>query len=94
MMVFNLSVVDTTPGAPSPMAPPEGWEGDRASYAKLMRARYDEGSWTQAMVIMADNLDRSGREPQMVGPWAYEALEIIKRVKKELRASRAERQAA
>jgi hypothetical protein len=80
-MIVNLAVIDTTPGAVSPMAPPHGWDGDRSAYLQLMRDRYDALSWSQEMLIAAKILGQPGPEPEIRGPWADVALEILERLR-------------
>ena len=80
-MIINFAVIDTTPGAVSPMAPPDGWDGDRSAYFQLMRDRYDALSWSQEMLIAAKILGQPGREPEIRGPWADEAHAILERLR-------------
>ena len=76
--VIDFRVVDTTPGAGSAFAPPQGWQGD---YVAFMRDRFatDPGA--------AQHLALIGRYfalkklylqewPEFTGPFASEAMHI------------------
>jgi hypothetical protein len=82
--VFDSSEVDTTPGADEccPFSPPAGWEGGRAEYFELMRARYRVVVHFQRMEVTA--MFARKYPFQAKGPFATEATEIITAMKDRL----------
>lgn len=77
MGAFNVSEVDTTPGANDncPFTPPDGWEGGELEYLELMRRRYRCVGHYQKMVVTANFAKRNS--VQVTGPFSTEAMDII-----------------
>ncbi|MCP1675485.1 hypothetical protein J2T57_002635 [Natronocella acetinitrilica] len=83
--VFDVLVIDTTPGADGPFAPPEHWQGDRAAYKTLIRERYSRNRGAHQQIETTARLTGHA----ITGPYAEYARQIIEAV----RATRIRREA-
>lgn len=85
MGVFNVSLVDTTPGSDQecPFTPPSGWDGGKPDYLELMRRRYRCVGHYQRMHVTANFANRGSIE--VVGPFADEAKDIIMAMRNKLK---------
>ncbi|OGT90112.1 MAG: hypothetical protein A2286_00340 [Gammaproteobacteria bacterium RIFOXYA12_FULL_61_12] len=71
--VIDFSKVDTTPGARSAFAPPEGFEG---SYRTFMRKRWKTDRGVRQHVGMVAGYLKKKFPTEFLGPYAKEAREI------------------
>lgn len=71
--VVNFSRVDTTPGAPSAFAPPEGFKG---SYRAFMRTQWKKDPGVRQHVTVVAGLLKKRMPTEFLGPYAKEAREI------------------
>lgn len=72
---FSVVVIDTSPGAGGPLAPPDGWQGDDVEYTELIRRRWRENPAARQQILVASLLYRS-----ITGPYAAPCAAILKSV--------------
>lgn len=80
-MVLDFRVIDTTPGAEGPFAPPADWVGQGAEdYRELLRTRWRDVRHGQRMAVAARYYRIRDVSVSVEGPWADEAHAILKRL--------------
>ena len=76
---FDMSQIDTNPGASGPFAPPTGGDGDSDAYRELIRGRYrnDLAARQQIGVVAVRLGSLHHRSVSFTGHWAIEARAIV-----------------
>jgi hypothetical protein len=79
MGLFNLRIVETTPGANTecPFSPPAGWEGDETAYRLLMRSLYDTDIKAGQRILAQARFTKRHKGVEYRGPYAGAARQII-----------------
>lgn len=80
--VIDFTKIDTTPGAPSAFAPPEGFTGD---YRRFMRKRWDKDPGVRQHVAVVASRVAKKWPTEFLGPYASEAKAIAVSIHADLK---------
>jgi hypothetical protein len=88
MGVFNLAIIDTTPGADGLFSPPAIFDGTKEDYLSLMRQRYLDLAYKQLFYSQIHFMANGGKV-EYRGHFVEEAKEILAKIKQFEHKSRA-----
>ncbi len=74
--LFDLSCIDTTPGANGLFSPPDGFDGDGDDYIKFLRERYRNKRYSQLFALQKHFFEK-GIKITFNGPFSDQAKSAL-----------------